>query len=152
MAAFVVRQVLNWFGAFASPCVCCGFLAWLRLVSGDTLNGGVHNGWGKGNLVRAREEEGIGFPFLAPPFLSPFGARKAVVVYEQDRGFNSLASNMINYQLMKQNAVVCWSGSALLFFIFRFRARKVTGTFEKRAPESLNVSRIPYGPGLSLNV
>ena len=40
MAAFVVRQVLDRFGAFASPCVRCGFLAWLRLVSGDTYKPG----------------------------------------------------------------------------------------------------------------
>ena len=39
---------------------------------------------------------------------------------------------------MKQNGVVCLPGPALLFFIFDlniwFRARKLTGTFEKRAP------------------
>ena len=38
---------------------------------------------------------------------------------------------------MIQNGVVCYPGPALLLFIFRFeyfRARKVTGTFEKRAP------------------
>ena len=41
---------------------------------------------------------------------------------------------------MKQNAVVCKPGPALLFLIFRFEyliaaARKVIGTFEKPAPE-----------------
>ena len=36
---------------------------------------------------------------------------------------------------MKQNGVLCYPGPALLFSIFRFRARKVTGTFEKRAPD-----------------
>ena len=34
---------------------------------------------------------------------------------------------------MKQNGVVS-AGPALLFFILQFRARKVNGTFEKRAP------------------
>ena len=33
-------------------------------------------------------------------------ARKAVVVFKQNRGFNSLAFN-ISHQLGKQNAVVC---------------------------------------------
>ena len=41
VAAFVVRQVLNWFGAFASPCGRCGLVAWLRLISGDTLRPGL---------------------------------------------------------------------------------------------------------------
>ena len=43
-------------------------------------------------------------PFLESP--DNQCARKAVVVFKQDRGFNSLAFN-ISHQLGKQNAVVC---------------------------------------------
>ena len=42
---------------------------------------------------------------------------------------------------MKQNGVLCYPGPALLFSIFRFRARKVTGTFEKRAPDRVRGPR-----------
>jgi len=43
-------------------------------------------------------------PFLESP--DNQCARKAVVVYKQDRGFNSLAFS-ISHQLGRQNAVVC---------------------------------------------
>ena len=43
---------------------------------------------------------------------------------------------------MKQNGVLCYPGPALLFSIFRFRARKVTGTFEKRAPDRVRGLRL----------
>ena len=56
-----------------------------------------------------------------PSLESPddYRARKAVVVYMQDRGFNSFASNMIKLSVNDTK----WSslpGPALLFFIFRF--------------------------------
>ena len=51
---------------------------------------------------------------------------------------------------MKQNGVVCYLGPALLFFIFRFEcvfsARKVTGTFEKRAPGQNKMETNPHTP------
>ena len=65
--------------------------------------------------------------------------RKAVVVYMQDRSFNSFASNMIKLSVNETKwSILLARTGALIFFYFDlniwFRARKVIGTLEKRAP------------------
>ena len=48
-------------------------------------------------------------------------APKAVVVYMQDRNFNSFASNMIKLSVNEKNEVFCWPEPALLLILlFRF--------------------------------
>ena len=49
------------------------------------------------------------------------GGPKAVVVYVQDRGFNSFESNMIKLSVNETKWSSCSPGPALLFFIFRFQ-------------------------------
>ena len=76
-------------------------------------------------------------PFLES--LDNWRARKAVVVYMQDRGFNSFASNMIKLSVneTKWSSFLSQDPRSYSFYFdlnIWFRARKVSGTFEKRAP------------------
>ena len=94
----------------------------------------------------------MGARFLKVPTITSTGKVLSFTLF-QDRGFKRFAEHeKTQYHLTKQNGLVCWLGTAFVFFRFWFKylflCRKGYRDFEKRAPVQGNFRTGPTSPRL----